>query len=513
MATIAEKIMQMPLKSKLTLAAVVLTAVSGVVLLVSWSQRPDYRVLYSNLPDSDAGAIVQKLKDLKVPYRAEGGSLLVPADKVYDLRLQLASEGMPRGGGIGFELFDKTDFGVTDFVQKLNYQRALQGELARTIMSLQEVEQCRVHLATPEKSILSTDESKPSASIFLKLRGGRVLSQGQVQGIVHLVSSSIEGLNPKDVTIIDSYGNLLTQNADGSMGLSASQVEYRKNLEKDIEARVVGILDPVVGRGKVKAKASLDIDFTNIEKTEEKYDPDSQVARSEQRNVEKTTNMRSGGVPGVASNIPGKTATSAADMQGQSQKQNDTVNYEISKVVSHIVNATGEVKRLSVAVIVDGTYAATEGSKEKKYVARSEEDIKRYEDLVRKAVGFNADRGDQVQVMNMQFEGVAGEELQPMPKQYLPAVMSVLRLLVPVAAFILVLLFVIRPLLRTLSAPSLMQSQPALPLPQTVAELERAMATRGLEGGTNPMREEVIEWARKNPDKAASLVSGWIEER
>lgn len=508
MANIVETVKDLPVRNKVILAAVVAMAIAGILLLFSWTQRADYQVLFSNIAESDAGSIVQKLKELKVPYKLDAGSILVPADKVYDLRLQLAAQGLPHGGGVGFELFDKTDFSTTDFVQKLNYRRALQGELARTILSLTEVEQCRVHLAIPEKSLFVEQGGKPGASVLLRLRPGRTLAQSQVQGIVHLVSSSIEGLNPKDVTVIDSRGEMLTRPVDDMAGLSSSQLEYQKNYEKDIESRVLGILEPVTGKGKVRAKITAKMDFTKSEKTEERYDPDGQVVRSEVKSLEKSGFGGTGGMPGTASNLPGKKGTQTSSPQSQSQKQNETINYEISKITSHVINSSGDIKRLSVAVIIDGTYAAQEGSKEKKYAPRSEEDLKHYEDLVKQAVGFTADRGDEVRVVNMPFETMQQEDLPEASKQYLPTIMSAAKYFIPLVVIALFFLLVVRPLIKTLSVPPASQRLPELALPKTLAEIEKAMASGEISSQSN-----VVEWAKKNPDQAANLIKGWIEER
>ncbi len=509
MANLVDTIKTLPPKNLIILVIAVGMAVAGVVFFMSWIQQADYQVLFANLAESDAGGIVQKLKELKVPYKLEAGSIMVPADKVYDLRLQLAAQGLPHGGGVGFELFDKADFGSTDFVQKLNYRRALQGELSRTIMSLAEVEQCRIHLAIPEKSLFVQEGNNPSASVLVKLRAGRTLTQGQIQGIVHLVSSSIESLNPKDVTVVDSRGDMLTRPSGNDVaGLSSSQLEYQHNFEKDLESRVLAILEPVVGKSKIRAKVAAALDFTKVEKTEEKFDPDGQVIRSEQKSVEKSTAAGSGGVPGVASNLPGRQAAQAGGGQAGSQKQNETTNYEISKVTSHTVNASGDVKKLSIAVLVDGTYAEPEGGKEKKYAPRSEEDLKKYEDLVKKAIGFTASRGDEVRVANIPFESVPQEDLGQASKSFMPYILTAARYVVPILALLLFFLFVVKPLMGTVTTIAAPRSAGELPLPRTVAEIERSMTP-----GALPMPNDVIEWAKKKPDQAASLVKTWIEER
>lgn len=305
MADVGEQLRTLPMKKILALLVVIALVITAGILLMTWSQKADQQLLFSNLSDEDAGAIIQKLNEQKIPYTATGGGIMVPADKVYEVRLQLASQGLPQGGGVGFELFDKTSFTMTDFVQKLDYRRALQGELARTIRSLAEVEQCRIHLAIPEKTLFMQKDEKPKASVLLKLRPGRRLSQSQVQGIVHLVSSSIEGLDAKDVTVVNNDGDMLTSDVDENFAETGSQFEYERTYEHDMEAKIISMLEPVVGKGKAKARVAVSFDFTKTEKTEEKYDPDSQVARSEQRNTEKSTGGTNGGIPGIASNLPG----------------------------------------------------------------------------------------------------------------------------------------------------------------------------------------------------------------
>ncbi|HAM51257.1 MAG TPA: flagellar M-ring protein FliF [Nitrospiraceae bacterium] len=506
-AAISEQIREMSTKKKCILLSVIALTITALILLFSWLQKADYQILYANISEEDAGSIIQKLQEQKVPYKVSAGGIMVPSDKVYDLRLQLASQGLPQGGGIGFEVFDKTSLTMTDFVQKLNYRRALQGELSRTIRSLAEVDQCRVHLVVPERSLFTTEEDRPKASVLVKLRQGRRLSQSQVQGIVHLVSSSVEGLDPKDVAIVDSTGEMLTSAANDPMDMTGNQTEYRQSIEKDLETRVLSILEPVVGKGKVKAKIAATLDFTKVEKTEERFDPDGQVVRSEQRNTEKSTNGTMGRAPGTSSNLSGKTPSQVASTQGQSEKKNETVNYEISKVTSHIINPSGEIKRLSVVALVDGVYTTQEGSKDKKYSPRSEEDLKKFEDMVKNAVGFSADRGDEVRVVNMPFEASPQEELAEPQREIIPVVITLGRYLVPLLAIVLLLLFVVKPLIRVLTAPPTGRHSPVT-LPHTVAEIEKA-----LEIAEKPSGDRLIEWTKKNPKEAANLVKSWIQER
>lgn len=503
---IAERIRALPVRNKVVLLSVATISVASLIVLFAWIQRADYQPLYGTLSEEDAGMIIQKLKEQKVPYKVTGNVISVPAERVYDLRLGLASHGLPQGGGVGFEVFDKIGFSTTDFVQKLNYRRAMQGELARTIKSLSEVDQCRVHLAVPERSLFMKDEDRPKASVLVKLKPGRKLTQGQVQGIVHLVSSSVEGLSPKDVAVVDSQGDMLTSARDDVAGMTTGQIEYQHALERDIEARVISILEPVVGKQKVRAKVSATVDFSRVEKTEERFDPDGQIVRSEQRTSEKTTQGATSAVPGVSSNIPGKAQAQGGPSRAQAEKKNETINYEISKVVSRVVQQPGEIKRLTVAVLVDGTVAAASGSKERQYKPRSEEELKNFEEMAKSAIGFSAERGDEVRVVNMPFEGSPQEDLAESSNDVMPIVFTVLKYLVPLITVVLLWLLLLRPLLRVLTAPK-PATESVIHLPQTVAELERIMQLP--EGAS---RERVIEWAKKNPHEAAHLIKGWIAE-
>ncbi len=505
MIKLIETIKGLPLKKKAILLAIITISLSSVILFFFWFNKTDYQVLYSNLAEEDAGQIIQRLNEQKVPYHVRSGSIMVPSDKVHELRLQLASEGIPQGGGVGFEVFDKSTFTMTDFVQKLNYRRALQGELSRTIKSLTEVEQCRVHLAIPEKSLFLRSEERPKASVLVKLKQGRRLSQGQVQGIVHLVSSSVEGLDPKDVVVVDSRGEMLSEPVDEVAGMTSSQIDYQRNVERELESKIISILEPVAGKNKVRAKVSASIDFTRVEKTEEKYDPDSQVVRSEQRNSEKSMSGISGGVPGVSSNLPNKSVQTSLS-QGQSEKKNEIVNYEISKIVSRSINSPGEIKRLSVVALVDGVYSSQKDSKEKVYTPRTEDEIKKFEDMVKNAVGFTAERGDEVRVVNMPFETETEDEISDSRQQIIPVVLNVLKYAIPVLALFLLFFLVIRPLIKALTQqPAL---QPEVSFPRTVAELEETMKLT-----EKSEREKLLEWAKANPTKASNLIKNWLEEK
>ncbi|MBE0603210.1 MAG: flagellar M-ring protein FliF [Deltaproteobacteria bacterium] len=511
MPNMIDAVKDWPVQKKAVALAVIVASIALVVLAFSWSQKEEYQVLFANMSQADSGQIAMKLKEMKVPYRAEAGGILVPSSKVYDARLQLASQGLPQGGGVGFEIFDKSSFGTTEFVQKLNYKRALQGELARTIMAMGPVEQCRVHLAIPEKSLFvrEGDKERATSSVLVKLRQGKNLSNTQVDGIVHLVASSVEGLDSKDVTVVDTRGNVLSKLSGDIAGLSAGQFEFQGSYARDLETRIASILEPVVGKGKVRAKVAAEIDMSRVETTEEKFDPESQVVRSEQKQTEKSSTVGASGVPGVSSNLPGKKTAPSSPSQGSSEKQSQTVNYEITKVISRTVNAPGVIKKVTAAVLVDGTYVAQQGSKEMKYVPRKEEEIRRYEELVKETIGFTQERGDQVKVVNMPFEVVPEEELAPVKTDYVALAAPAARYAAPLLAVILLSLFVLRPLAKSLASAG---GGGGATYRGTISPSAGELAGQMAAGPPKELapREQVTDWARKNPQDAANIIKGWM---
>lgn len=503
-------------------------SVAGLIALVLWTQQPDMQVLFTNVNSDDAAAIIDKLKEAKTPYETTGGgaTILVPSAQVHELRLQLATQGIPRGGGVGYEIFDRTSIGMSDFVQKLNYRRALQGELARTIAQMPEVERARVHLAIPERRLFASEQDRARASVVVSLRNSQILSKSQVQGVVHLVASSVEGLQARDVTVVDGHGHLLSSTAaDETAGLSSTQLEYQRTVEKDIETRIQSMLERIVGANKAVVRVSSLIDFRKVETTEERYDPNGQVVRSEQHGQEKSSGVNgvSGGVPGVQSNMPpGTDLEPAQTSSNATQTKSETVNYEISRTVSRIVEPVGAIKQLSVAVLVDGTYESpkavdgeaadkTSADAAKKYIPRSEEDLKRIEDIVKKAMGFSAERQDQVQVVNVQF-GFGPEEpaastveaVADTPQPWIPY----LRYAVGALLFLLILFFVVRPLIAMLGASTVekgLASEPATPpLPAPVSAVEAS-----LESGA--ARAQIVDMAKKNPENTALVVKQWLK--
>jgi flagellar M-ring protein FliF len=503
---IVEQFKAWPLSRKLSLLAVLALCVAIIAGAMMWSERVDYQVLFSNISQEDSGQVIGKLKEMKIPYRVEGSAISVPSDKVYELRLELASQGIPQGGGVGFEIFDKQQFGVTEFVQRLNYIRALQGELSRTIKQLSEVTSARVHIAIPEKSIFSGKDDRPSASVVLKLKPGSKLSQGQVGGILHLVASSVEGLPAQNITIIDNMGNMLSKPSDGDMVADAKQLEYQKTVDKEYESKLQSMLEGIVGKGKAIVRVSTKLDFAKVERTEEKFDPETTAIRSENRSAEKSSGSASGGIPGVVSNQPGQPPAQTSGGSSGSQKQTENISYEISRVVSKISEARGVVKSISVAVLVDGAGGKDQAGQKAAFTPRSEQEMKKFDDLVKAAIGFDKNRGDQVIVENVPFETAVFDDQGSEKTDYMRYIQSALRYIIPIGIVALLFVFVIKPLLKTLSSP-VPYRQPA------------GMAAGGMHAAEDQARtpeemsrERALDMVNSNPQQAANVVKEWMKE-
>jgi flagellar M-ring protein FliF len=409
--------------------------------MVYFSNQVDYGVLFSNLNSDDASAMTTKLKEKKIPYQlsTDGRTISVPADKVSELRLEMAAAGLPHGGGVGFEIFDNKSLGATEFEQQISYRRALQGELSRTINGLDEISSSRVHIALPKDSLFIDQQRKATASITVKLKSGRALKPQQVDGIVHLVASSIEGLSPNDVMVVDSKGNVLSKLPPDprTPGLSGSQAEYQRNVERDMVGRIQAMLENVVGKGKASVQVTADLDFRVTEKTEEIYDSENPAIRSTQKESDKST-PKAGDA---------KTAASGTEKE----KSDETVNYEINKTVSKTIMPVGDVKKLSIAVLVDGTYVKDAKGAET-YQERSKKELEMLEDIVRKSAGVNAQRGDQVVVTSMPFQKQDGTDMVSASwtdkiTPFLPIVKYLLVAVVALMAFILI----IKPLLKNVA--------------------------------------------------------------
>jgi len=408
---------------KVGLLAALAAVVALVAVVLLWARTPEYRVLYSNLSDRDGGEVLAALGSMNIPYQlADGGTaILVPAPQVYDTRLKLASQGLPKGGAVGFELMDTQKFGVSQFTQEVNYQRALAGELSRTIQSLSQVASARVHLAIPRPSVFVREQPRPSASVLVGIYPGRSLDEGQVSAIQHLVAAAVPELSARGVTVVDQAGNLLSGGGETTQagGLDAAQIKYVRALESAYAARIESIVQPIVGRGNVRAQVAANLDFSQVEQTSETFKPNAstheQTLRSQQTVETTSTNATGqGGIPPARSSRPSAdrgplTASGASAQVGSgsapaatSSYRENTVNYEVDKTVRHVKNEVGAIKRLSVAVVINHRRTVDKDGKAS-VAPRTEPEMVQIAELVRQAVGFSQERGDTVNVLNTPF--------------------------------------------------------------------------------------------------------------
>src|SRR5436309_284203 len=468
-----------------------------VLALAWWVEQPFYRPLFTNLAEQDASAIVEALGAERVPFRLEDGgrAILVPAERLYELRLALASRGLPEGGGVGFELFDRQTLGQTDFLQRLNYLPAVQGELGRTTSRLGGVESARVHLALPERSLFVGEDRRPSASVMVKLAPGRALSAAQIDGIVHLVAASVEGLAADGVTVVDEGGRMVTTDRRGgeAVGASSSALEMQASIERQLAERVESMLAAVVGRDKAVARVAATLDFARVERTEETYDPERTALRTQRTTREQTTGARTGGgAPGVRSNLTNDPAAVNEPEGPRTERRDEDQSYQVSKVVSHTVAPAGVVKQLTVAVLIDGTYTVAGAAR--KFTPRPAEELERLKELVKNAVGFSEPRGDRIELTSVPFQTepwTSGESVLAALGTWLPALLMRLLAVGLVAAG---LFYVVRPLVLGLAARG-GEGRAALP-EATAAQLT----------------QENLALTQQNPERAAQLVREWLRE-
>ncbi|MFO0728282.1 MAG: flagellar basal-body MS-ring/collar protein FliF [Myxococcota bacterium] len=516
-------------------------------------------ILFAGLMPEDAATVVNELKTNKVPYHLEngGGTIMVPEDRVHELRLEMASIGVPRGGAVGFEVFDKQAFGTTSFVEKLNYQRAISGELARSISTLSAVERARVHLAVPERSLYAKADEPPSASVVLKLRPGRELSHAQVQGIVHLVSSSIERLKPDAVTIVDEAGNALWSGEDLTDGK-----DDQRELERRLQKRVTDITERMVGPGRSVVSVTSELDHSYTERTEEQFDKDAAAVRSETKSEEesRTADKSVGGVAGVQGNLPGAPvspapagaaeSTASAGLTGPGHKKtSETRNFELGHVVSRTLGPKVQVRRLHVAILVDGipeepgivgglgntstsSLAATSSralakvKEVRRYRVRTQEELDRIAALAKEAAGLDPSRGDRIEVHSAPFFDQKTEEIEP-PVAHGAWWEQVDQRWIYAAAGAAALVFgllvlALWALVRKKPQPPVLalEDKKAMPLlPVTAAEAESALADApaqslepAVDPNVDPLRDRAAEAAKLDPVKAAAILSAWLSE-
>ena len=465
-------------KMLLLIVGVIVIAISSITYL--WLKDDNYGVLFSNLNDKDGGEIISQLDKLNIPYKfsSSGTTILIPQNQIYHTRLRIAQQGLPKGGAIGFELLDKESFGMSQFNEQINYQRALEGELSRTIAIISSVDDARVHLAMPKPSLFVRERKFPSASVALTLLPGRALSQGQIDAIIHLISSSVPELQADKVTIIDQKGNLLTGERYRDSNVNIAQLEYSERIENLIRERVEKIIIPILGQQNVKVQVNADIDFSRQESTSEIYDPNSdasnQTIRSKQQieNSQLVSSNIIGGVPGALSNQPLPTPSAPIDGESDTKDKDDkqkmyhlqsnkTLNFEVNRQVIHSKIPEGRIKRLSVAVLVnykfisaDEVASANEEISEKeaveKWVKLDQEELTHIEALARQAMGFSDLRGDSLTVANLKFTDQIEDENATMVFLQKHEVFDMLKSAIKYLIYILIIWFAWRKVLRSI---------------------------------------------------------------
>jgi len=511
-------IMEWPRSRKIALAGVAVISIALFAVIIIQSQTAAHQLLYANLSETDAGSVVNWLKGQKIPYQLknDGKNIWIPADKLYETRLELAAGGLPSGGGVGFEIFDKQSFALTDFVQKVNYTRALQGELSRTISSLGPVEATRVHLALPEKRLFENQQKPATASVIVTLVSGKTLDQEQVQGIIHLVAGSVTGMNPENVKVIDASGKELSSNEkkDSDQSVSLDMLAFQQEVEQRMEARALNLLDKTLGVDKSMVRVSATLDFAKVEKTQELFDADDPVVRSEQQQQEVNNSQASGGVPGVQSNLQGNTEGQQAAGTPSSSKSSRTTNYEISKTISKTINPVGSVTKLSVSVLVADKTIPGKDKEPATTQPRSEEELKSLETMVASALGLVKERGDSINIVSMPFtdeppketaitEGAPANKLY----EYLPFIKYAL---IGIGA-LLIYFLLIRPVVKTMKGEVTQHYK-------TVADLEREQAAASSAEEIEPEvpPDEMIQHLRqdiaKNQVPTAFIIKNWIQE-
>jgi len=529
------------IRQRISIVLAALLTGAGIFAFSQWKRESDFRPLYSSMAPEDAAGVVQKLHETGVDYRLSenGGTVLVPSGKLAESRLALAAAGLPKTGRIGFELFDKSAFGATDFVEHINYKRALEGELERSVMSLAEVEEARVHLTLPKESVFLDKQEPAKASVVLKLRPAAQLSQQNVFAITNLVASAVEGLGPESVSIVDMNGNLLnrprkTSDSEGSQ-ITSEALEVRQQLERDLVAKIHSTLEPLIGPDRFRAGASVECDLTSGEQQEETFDPTHSVMVSSQKTEDVTEHASaSSGIPGTASNLPGGQAAKPTGSGGISRRT-ENVSFETSRIIRHTRIPQGVIRRMSLSVLVDHTveWEGQGAAKHRVLVPPTPETIKTIKDLVAAATGFNAERGDQLIVESLPFESslhaeppaASAPKPKTKPEAPVPAWLEYLRqnrdLIVPVTLGIALLLFIVR-VARWLFARRTPEPEVEVPAqlppgsPASSPQLAGEPAVRSAVGVREDQSLEVAarvrQLAQSDLPLAANVLRLWLQE-
>jgi flagellar M-ring protein FliF len=534
---LAESYLKLPLIQKIVFPLLIMASVSGIIYVSQWANRPDYVVLFSDLEPSDSGAVIERLKAQKISYeiRGDGRTIAIsPPELVHELRISLASEGVPKGGVVGLEIFEMANLGSTTFQERVKFLRAIQGELERTITSLDAVNAARVHITQPERTVFARRGGEATASVMLRLRAGATLDQRQVKGIANLVAGSVEGLSVDKVAIVDINGNLLTTaegEEEGSLVVEATRLEYQREIERGYVNRVEQMLSRVLGQGKVVARVTAELDFSSSEREEENFEPGGQVIRSERLVSEGMGGSQRGGIPGVVSNLGDDPSLLAPQGLGNdSASRNESLrNFEVSRSVVRSSSPRGTLSRLSVAVLVDGNYenqpSGPAGEMVPTFQPLSPEMLAQIESLVKSAVGFNSIRGDTITVENIPFQTSDTDFSSYFEQQQTyDMLFNLMYRTGPVLFLLLFFLIVVRPLVKFLITPTEAEVDLSRLLPTGIKELEQELKSERSKAqipdvdpavDLEKLEELMAENSRivkENPQQAALLIRYWLND-
>jgi flagellar M-ring protein FliF len=554
------KLKELSLSKKIGLGLFVMVLVAGFTTLFIWTNKTQFRAAYSGLTKQDASSVVEILKVSNTPYRltVDGTTIMVPEDIVYDVRLTMAKEGIPKGGGVGYEIFDKSEFGTTEFVQKINKKRALQGELARTITSFDEVKSARVMIVLPKDSVFVEETKQPSASILLELNSD--IAKENVTAIAHLVASSVQDLTPKLVTIVDTAGRILFEGKSEAEqaridadNLADAQYQYKVRYEENLTKRIQTMLERIVGKDKAIVRVTSEMDFSKNDMNEEIYDPferGGEFIRSRKNKAEKITQSTEDmGIPSSVNPITDENNLGEMTYE-KVNKSSDTLNYEISKRIRETRKPMAVLNRLSVAAVIDGKYefkVDEQGKRQRVYLPRPAEEMKQFEDIVVKAMGYNEDRRDQVSMECFPFASIGDMELAaPALTGWRMVQNEYGRLIANLLLVLVLFLFVIRPIIKTVKDIKVTVEQEALPVPDDIellgeeekepefAQMDGNQQKEFLEMMTEAQKEAFLNkmkvseralyignmsdsekakyYAHKDLFKTVNIIKGWISE-
>lgn len=534
---------KLTINQKLSLLALGTVIFFGILSFVYLLNRDQYQLLVSGMKASDVNEVVERLHQVGIPYQlSRGGELIsVPTDRLDEARLEIASQGLPQGGGrIGFEIFDQTSWTMTDFTEQVNYRRALEGELEKTILTLSEISQARVHLVLTQESLFIEERQPAKASVVIKIRSGSNLASNRVRSIANLVAYGVEGLAPENVTVVDANGNMLSVPPNESQALESVQLELRRRIEQELAEKVVSTLEPLVGKDKVRASSSVVLDYRETEETEEIFDPERTVVLSQQRTEDQSFDSarQPGGVPGTGATEDEKEDQEVVD---QRLRKSEMTNYEVSKTVRHVKSPKGTIERISIAVVVDDKVEMTtnaEGESIKTAQPRSSEEMDQLRVLASAAVGFDEKRGDELTVQNISFQETpaAPPNLteETLLEQLTPLIPTAMKYLTALGLFALFYLMIFRPVKRKVFASLDLANPELAQLPSGAAAGEHVhqlnqQQTGALGGGSQAaleagdvagplgerhaaLKRQLVEISRKEPSTVSQVIKTWLAQ-